>query len=158
MPNFSWYLILLPETDMTLQSASCSQQREFMDWDPCLQKTKKFKKNFFLNDWGIFITSACVWFVKPGETLIEAVGWEMSNSPGLITSNWYVKWCSLRIAVKKTEWMRLSPRMIAPVAVNVNFCSVAHWGDWSVGKNCDWCLIRASQIPAEWELLHKEDL
>lgn len=59
----------------------------------------------------------------------------------------FITYCSGR--KKKMEWMRLSPRMIGLVAVNINFCSVAHWGDWSVGKNCDWCLIRASQIPAE---------
>lgn len=75
--------------------------------------------------------------------------WRDGNSPGWITSKWYLKWCSLRIAGEKTERRRLSPRMIGLVAVNINFCSVAHWGDWSVGKNCDWCLIRASQIPAE---------
>lgn len=49
----------------------------------------------------------------------------------------YLKWRSLHIAVwreKKKEWMWLCPRMIGPVAVNINFCSVAHWGDWSVGR------------------------
>lgn len=92
-----------------------------------------------------------MWFVKPGEPLIEMRwGWEMGHSPGLITSKWHWKRCALHIAEKKTpEWMRLSPGMTGPAAVNINFCSVAHWGDWSVGKNCDWCLIRASQIPAE---------
>lgn len=85
--------------------------------------------------------------------LIEAVAERWATQPGLITSKWYLERCSLCIAVgkkiKKVEWIQLSPRMGGTVAVNINFCSGAHWGDRSVGENCDWCLIRASQIPAE---------
>ena len=113
----------------------------------------KKKTNQKKNDGSNFIRCACIWFVKPREMLIEAVVERWATQPGLITSKWYLERCSLHIAVgkkiKKAEWIRLSPRIGGLVAVNINFCSGAHWGDRSVGENCDWCLIRASQIPAE---------
>lgn len=66
---------------------------------------------------------------------------------------WYLERCSLCIAVgkklKKWRNIQLSPRMGGTVAVNINSALVPIEVTGSVGENCDWCLIRASQIPAE---------
>lgn len=60
--------------------------------------------------------------------LIEAVveSWQLTRIDNIkmVFEMVFITSCN-----EKTECMRLSPRMMGLVAVNINFCSVAHRGD-----------------------------